>query len=355
MDSWFDDLSRIMASPLPRRRAMRVILGGVAGTWLAQSPARALFAGAEKLDAEAGVGVVTAPFLRPGPDRCTVGATICRIGEVDQRLYCCPSNTTCCYPGTHRALCCESNEVCCEPIGAATDRRCCNTTFNTCAPDNAGVNRCRPRPTAAIQAVSASGVGISIQGDEEGLASVRVLSAINATVDLPKVDPGTRRVEVQAIKIDPSRAAQVRLEACISSGVGEYCTPSDLRLSELRIAEGRIRVRETFPGVAAADGFVTIQNSAHGVDEVLVLVNGKRAATLRMTDGAVLGVDVMDKMVAEKNTIAVVASGKPGASALVTLTRVLQSRHGGKTISDLPTIDWKPERKAAGAELRWGD
>jgi len=35
MKSFFDDISRIVASPIPRRRAMRLVAGGLAGAALA--------------------------------------------------------------------------------------------------------------------------------------------------------------------------------------------------------------------------------------------------------------------------------------------------------------------------------
>ena len=37
-DSLFDDIARILASPMPRRQALRRILGGLAGAALARSP-----------------------------------------------------------------------------------------------------------------------------------------------------------------------------------------------------------------------------------------------------------------------------------------------------------------------------
>lgn len=353
MDSWFDDLSRVMASPLPRRKAMRLILGGVAGGFLAR-PARALFGGTEKLAVDEELRNAVEPYIRPAPTQCQVGATICRIGEVDQRLYCCPPTTTCCYPGTHRALCCESFETCCEPIGAATNRRCCDLRFHSCVPVS-GVNRCLPPPGPGIEAVGAAGIAISIRSDEEGMSAVRVLSATNARVDVPQFAPGARRVDLQASKIVPASPAELRLESCIATDAGEYCTPSVLRLSELRIREGKVRTRQTFAGVTSKEGFVTIQNGSPGVRHVEILVNGARSASFSIAEDQVLGFDVTPGMMAEKNTVTVVASGRPGGNALVTVTRLQKHQLGAKGVADLPRINWQPASQREGVSLHWGN
>lgn len=352
MDSWFDDLSRVIASPLPRRNAVGLILGGIAGGFLAR-PAKALFGSVESFAGDEELKSAVEPFLRPGPERCEVGATICRIGEVDQRLYCCPPTTTCCYPGTHRALCCESFETCCEPIGAATNRRCCDLRFHTCTPVN-GTNRCLPPPGPALEAVDASGLAFSIRSEEEGLSAVRVLSAVNANVDIPRFAPGALRVDIHASKIVPSSPAELRLESCIATDAGDFCTPAVLRLSELRIREGKGRARETFAGVSSKEGFVTIQNGSPGVQRVEILVNGARSAAFTMAKDQILGFDVTAGMMAEKNTVTVVASGRPGGSALVTVTRLQKHQLGAKGISDLPRIQWQPASQGD-INLLWGN
>lgn len=354
MDSWFDDLSRVMASPLPRRNAVRLIVGGVAGSFLAR-PAMALFGSAGKLAGNEELKSAVEPFFRPNPDDCVVGAVICRIGEVDERQYCCPPTTTCCYPGTHRALCCESFETCCEPIGAATFRRCCDLRFNTCTPVN-GVNRCIADSSPTLTEVGAAGLAFSIRStEEEGLSSVRVLSAVNANVDVPRFAPGSQRVDIHARKIVPSSPAELRLESCVSTDAGELCTPAVLRLSELRIREGKGRARETFAGVTSKEGFVTIQNGSPGVRQVEILVNGARLAAFSMAKDQILGFDVTAGMMAEKNTVTVVASGKPGGSALVTVTRLQKHQAGAKGVSDLPRIQWQPASQAEATSVVWGN
>lgn len=353
MDRWFDDLSRVIASPLPRRNVMQLILAGAAGGILAR-PARALFGGAESLAAGEDMKNLVEPFLRPGPDHCVVGATICRIGEVDERLYCCPPTTTCCYPGTFRALCCESFETCCEPIGAATNRRCCDLRFNTCTPVN-GTNRCLPAPTLEPTALDAAGLAFAIRSDEEGMSSVRVLSAVNAKVDIPRFAPGAPRVDLRASKIDPAMPAELRVEGCIATDAGDLCTPSVLRLAELRVREGKGRARETFAGVSSREGFVTVQNGSPGVTQVELLVNGARVAAFGMVRDQVLGFDVTAGMLPEKNTVTVVASGKSGGSALVTVSRLEKQHLGAHGVSDLPRIQWQPESPRKGVNLHWGN
>lgn len=350
MPNWFDDLSRVMASPLPRRQAMRLILGGVAGGLLARSPARALAAGADALR------VATGRATHPDQPSCDVLlSTTCRI-EPDGDRLCCLPNEECCNAGTFRAICCEKdkNEKCCEGVGAPVSRRCCNETTHACVVVN-GVNRCIQRATLAVEAVDAAWIGVSVLGGELGLSSVRVLAADNATMDVPYFAPGAQRVELQAIKADPARGAELRVEACVPTGAGEHCTPSRVRLAELRVADGKGRARQGFAGIGTGDGFVRVQNGAPGVQQVEILVNGAQAAAFRIADDEVLGFDVTAGMKGEKNTVAVVASGRPGSSALVTMSRLLPGQLGAKGMTDLPRVDWRPASRREGLDLHWGN
>src|SRR5437867_4293857 len=87
MDKLFDDISRVLASPVPRRRALRLIFSGLVGTTVAAF----------------GLG--------------TAQAFACPSGQ-----FCCPSNTTCTRCCSNSVVCCNSK--CCNPGDACISNKC---------------------------------------------------------------------------------------------------------------------------------------------------------------------------------------------------------------------------------------
>ena len=101
MKSFFDDISRIVASPIPRRRAMRLVAGGLAGAALAalgfERPAYAACAS--------------------GTFACGTKCCNCVTEQCCGGTGCCAKGVDCC--GTTCDKCCKSTEFCRE-----SDRKC---------------------------------------------------------------------------------------------------------------------------------------------------------------------------------------------------------------------------------------
>ena len=97
---WFDDVARLMASPVSRRQALRNAgwLAGVALTALV-APGR----------------VRAAPATCKSDDDCGAGQFCCN------KKVCCSNNETCCGPGAN-AMCCAPGHVCC---GNGANSVCC--------------------------------------------------------------------------------------------------------------------------------------------------------------------------------------------------------------------------------------
>jgi len=90
--SVFDEVARILASPMPRRQALRRVIGGLAGAALA-----------------------TAAW--PGNARADNDKTCSTDGDCKKNESCC--NGTCCPPGKD----CCGNKVCC-PHGQCKQGKC---------------------------------------------------------------------------------------------------------------------------------------------------------------------------------------------------------------------------------------
>ena len=100
-DHKFDEIARLLASPIPRRQVFRRVIGGLAAAALAAigSPPQAL----------AGVSCAT------NAD-CSAGQFCCNAS------ICCPDADVCCGLGAN-SICCPNNQVCCG--GAHTPAVCC--------------------------------------------------------------------------------------------------------------------------------------------------------------------------------------------------------------------------------------
>jgi len=101
MDELFDDISRILASPVPRRRALKLVVGGLAGAALA-----------------------VLGFERPAYGACTSGKFACGTKCCDCANEQCCNGTSCCAKGvdccgTNCDKCCASDEFC-----RASDKKC---------------------------------------------------------------------------------------------------------------------------------------------------------------------------------------------------------------------------------------
>jgi len=105
MNTLFDDIARIIASPVSRRQAVRLVSGAIGGAVLTSlGLARPFQAGA--------AAAVTCPT---GSSPCTNGTkSACCVNDAqkccnDVGAYCCTSSQTCC-----RGKCCTSGAICCR-------------------------------------------------------------------------------------------------------------------------------------------------------------------------------------------------------------------------------------------------
>jgi hypothetical protein len=120
MDKLFDDVARILAAPMPRRRAFRLLGGAVAA-------ALAGTVGSKSLSAFGGDQKKTGKF-----DTCTAaqlqtGMYNCGNGVANQ--ICCPAGTCCAAHGNDAACCTAgqctcSNGTCASSTGGSCPKNC---------------------------------------------------------------------------------------------------------------------------------------------------------------------------------------------------------------------------------------
>ena len=129
MSAGFDEICRVIASPVSRRTAIRTVVGIAAGGLFAFSPRRVLAAGpCQQFDKAEGC---------PGLNVC---------GEDPRRdggILCCPAGTTCCYNFERdRCECCAAAEVCCKDENGRNSGTCCHNADGCCANDAGLVQAC---------------------------------------------------------------------------------------------------------------------------------------------------------------------------------------------------------------------
>jgi len=106
-DTMFDEIARILASPMPRRQVLRRIIGGLAGAALASVAGSGRVLAAPKTcttDSDCGSG----SFCCNKKICCPAGQLCCSSGAVSQ---CCPAGGSCCGSGNNM-ICCDPGEVC---------------------------------------------------------------------------------------------------------------------------------------------------------------------------------------------------------------------------------------------------
>lgn len=342
MEDSFGDLSRIMASRLPRRDVMRLMLGGAISSLLGPLLPSKVYAVV--------CGFADSPNFAcnliqqccgvPGARYC------CAVGD-----RCCPNGTTCCANAEHccDGICCEQAINCCRRAGGITfccpdDRPCC--IDGNCFPlANGQLTASRPGPPAQID--------MTVQA-EAGIVEISAYKLVNATVDMPYFEIGTTEpVKCTATKVDQTKPSIVELQVCSPAGC---CANVDPVLATLRIPEGRIRVRESFSDIPAAEHYVTIQNGHPGLRKLGIIVNGQRAAVLRIGPREVRTIDIPSAMMDPQNIITITAQGRPGASALIVISDVPSAND--KAFEDglrhQPLVAWEPGPWHPDVNMHWG-
>jgi len=101
----FDEIARVLASPMPRRQALGHIIGGLFGAAaIAAWPGRAHAADSCKKDGDCGTGM----FCCNKKVCCSSGELCCGPGA---NSICCPAGGSCCGNGAN-TICCQPGEVC---------------------------------------------------------------------------------------------------------------------------------------------------------------------------------------------------------------------------------------------------
>lgn len=121
MGALFDDVSRIIASSMPRRQAFRLIGGAVGG---ALAASLGLGSGARAWGMQAGSAPCGVGTFACGNDLCcTLELQTC-CGR-SQSAKCCPKTSTCCIGSGTNTSCCAVGETCCNGI-------CCSSAAPSC-------------------------------------------------------------------------------------------------------------------------------------------------------------------------------------------------------------------------------
>jgi len=278
-NSLFDDIARMLASPMPRRQTFRLIAGG-------------LTAGA------------MVPLLKPEPayagkcgDPCAVNNPITNV--------CGPQFATC------------PTQCRCRPIIGSS---ACVCGGKLCLDTTVQIVLFEPGPPATLE--------VAIQNAVLGLDSITINSLSNCTltgVPVTVSPPVTTPFFITATKIDQTQPARFELSACSSDG----CCPEDPIFTVLKLSTGRW-VRQTFADVPSAERFLTVTNGSPGLSRLHIWVNSKHYATLPLRDIETRSLDLAAAMTQTNNTISLVGTGELGASAAVNIVKT-PPPHGGAT------------------------
>jgi hypothetical protein len=379
MSDRFDDLTRIIASEMPRREMLKRMFGTLAG-----SVALRFAGGGVLLDGMSGSGNLVRMASGYGANPCTedrrhtkiCGGPTCRCGALDQCCnrsaiatgtqnccamedICCGTPFRCCAPSfcetcvsnecttfcaaTHECCiggrkniggrCCNKNtEECCKPLDAAGNIECCPK--GCCCPrdDDPDYKRCR-RPGARLQSYNpgppAQVIMEASSDTDAGIGSISVVQAVNVSVDIPVIAAlsvrantpyalprGTTHTKVIATKIDPSKKAQIMIRVCLID-CPLCCIDGDP--VELTLTGGeRWGSMKILTGIPEAEGKVTVTNHMPGLSAVALVVNGQRFRLTGLRDGEELTVDVAAAMKpGDMNEFVVRAEGLRGSSARI--------------------------------------
>ena len=216
-----------------------------------------------------------------------------------------------------------------------------NTTFATCSDSTA------PFPTVTLTALipgPPKQVVFSVQASG-GLFSMVADTppTTNATVFIPSFDIGTTQIlGVTATKINLSASAVVQLTVTDLLGHTTVFDPvyatitipsaavdsdsaadsdSDSKSNSKsnskshHAEEFNFNHREvvTFDGIGRTEGIVSLQNGTHGVESLVIRVNGSQFRT-RLSDGKAKKIDISSALLGGTNTVTVAVFGDPGSS-----------------------------------------
>ena len=394
-DVLFDDISRVLASSIPRRQALRLVVGGIGGVILtAVWPSRFAYADGKVIPCNGFCffeGGVCAPGLVCTDKRfcCDPGTHICGLDSGPECCEC--KGRTCCKDDIHRGECCE----CCATKGTApccnlkenccingkciegnpcAPKICCGGAASCCDPETQFCchgNCCKKKveccvrgmcvPTPAGKISSWRGgpptqVQMTFRDAAQGLATVTTVKAVNVKVDISPFKPGTKDPVVATLtKIDQAQHSHFLLEGCCGCGC---CKGVDPVVTELKLNTGRW-ARQRFGSLHEEEYFVTVQNGHFGLHELTIDMNGKLFELRRLRDGERRDINVSSAMVeGGHNVVILTGRGQVGASANIMISDTkVEPGPSANIAAEIMGAHLGPgmERLRAHQNMVWGD
>ncbi len=177
-----------------------------------------------------------------------------------------------------------------------------------------------PPPTIGTDPSGNQTITLDVQDADTGLASINIVYAGNATVDIsPSSFYGsTAAVTVTATQVDPNQGGfGLTFDAVDLLGLTTTCDP----VAGLLVRESGRAGTQTFTGLMQAESTVTISNGTPGAQVVDLLVNGVPFIVTGLSAGEVRTLDVSTAMLpGTTNVISATARGRPGATATVLIS-----------------------------------
>lgn len=271
---------------------------------------------------------------------------------------CCPNPQVCPNPAGAGRICCSGldicvdNQKCCsQGVTQVCAGVCCPVGFDACDEND---QCCQTEAQFRISAVRSGPrpqMDMIVQDAEHGIGKLYCHLMVNATVKMPTFTPGTKEpLVVTVTKVDPKRPAQVELTSCTMDGC---CRTGDPVLTVLRIARGRNRIRESFPGIPAAEHFISVQNGNPGLERLHVFVNGQRRAILQLSPQEVETIDIAAHMT-ESNVITLTGQGPAGGRGLVLISDVPGLEKARNASALLHYVEWDSDSQREDIDMHWG-
>jgi hypothetical protein len=205
-----------------------------------------------------------------------------------------------------------------------------NTTNATCS-----ISNLTP-PTVALATMipgPPKQVVLSVQAPGSGLFSVVVNTATNATVVIPSFDKGTTQVlGVTATKINQSAPSVVGLTVTdVFGNITKFDPVSATITIPAAAAHSGSKSHHAvkfdfdhwevarFDGIGHTEGMVFLLNGTHGVELLVISVNGSQFRT-PLSDGETKKIDISSALFHGHNTVRVAALGDPGSSVDLTIS-----------------------------------
>lgn len=158
---------------------------------------------------------------------------------------------------------------------------------------------------------------VTAQDMEDGLSTIRVAGASNASGAAPSFAPGTRDPVVVRLAMQADNlAAQAQIEACNSRGECATLRPEITPLKQ----EGPEAASRTLTGVSASKSRILVHNGDPGIRMFSLFVNGRKFSIRPLAPGQSLSLDVSLALSEANNTITLAGRGAALSEAVVVLS-----------------------------------